>query len=332
MRNLAVIMFALAIILGTLTVLVARNVVNNQRTAPVAVATENEQEMTTLVVAAVKLQFGDEITAEKLKVVPWPSDESVRPPGSFESIAEVIGDQRRVAIRSMNINDPVSQEKLSGFGYRATLSQIVPPDMRAVAIRINEITGVGGFVLPGDRVDVVHTHQRENETELKSTLILRDIRVLAIDQIADETTQGAMVANGATLEVTQEQAQKLTLASKLGSLDLVLRPMRLEEPVIDERSSPIKVVDLISDNSKSAKPEEKEKPKRVYRPIKRSVSAPKPDPTAKMKITRGTQTTTTTVTKDTVLAGGNLGDLSSQMGSQVGQVGQVTGSLIGNPQ
>ena len=331
MRNLAIIMFALALFLGTMTVLIARNVINTQRAEPVVVTQESDQEMTTLVVAAVKLQFGDEITAENLKTVPWPKDESVRPIGSFETISEVIGEQRRVAIRSMNINDPVTQEKLSGFGYRATLSQVVPPDMRAVAIRVNEITGVAGFVLPGDRVDVLHAHQRVNERELKSTLIMRDVRVLAIDQIADETTQGALVARAATLEVTQEQAQKLSLASKVGSIDLVLRPMRLEEPIIDERSKPVKVVDLITDNS-IAKQEEPEKTKaagRVYRPIRRTNPAPKPDPNAKMKITRGVTTTTTTVPKDGSSTSAALSDLKKQTSQSVGNVSNLTGSLLG---
>ena len=209
MRNLAAIMFVLALILGAATVLLARNVINNQRAAPIIVNDEPDQEMSTLVVAAVKYQFGDEITAEQLKTVPWPKDPSVRPPGSFETISEVIGDQRRVAIRAMNINDPITQEKLSGFGYRATLSQIVPVDMRAIAIRTSAQTGVAGFILPGDRVDVLHAHSEGKNTDLKSTLILRDVRVLAIDQTADETTQGAIVANTATLEVTPGTGAKI---------------------------------------------------------------------------------------------------------------------------
>ena len=332
MRNLAIIMFALALFLGTMTVLIARNVINNQRAEPVVITQENEQEMTTLVVAAVKLQFGDEITAEKLKTVPWPKDETVRPAGSFETIADVIGNQRRVAIRAMNINDPLTQEKLSGFGYRATLSQVVPPDMRAVTIRINEITGVAGFVLPGDRVDVLHAYQAPGDTHIKSTLIMRDVRVLAIDQIADETTQGALLANAATLEVTQEQAQKLSLAAKVGSMDLVLRPMRIDEPIIDERSSPVKVTDLTTDNSiaKDEKEDVKKTASRVYRPIKRSNPAPKPDPTSKMKITRGIQTTTTTVQKEG--ADGTVSDLqsiNSQTANGVKNMSNFTGSLLG---
>ena len=330
MRNLAAIMFALALILGTITVLLARNVVNNQRAAPTTVSEEPEEEMSTLVVAAVKFQFGDEITAEKLKVVPWPNDPNVRPPGSFVTISDVIGDQRRVAIRSMNINDPITQEKLSGFGYRATLSQIVPVDMRAIAIRISAQTGVAGFILPGDRVDVLHAFARPGSATIESTLILRDVRVLAIDQTADETTQGAIVANTATLEVSQEQAQKLSLAAKVGSLDLVLRPMRVDEQVLDERSKPIKVTDLTTDNTLGVEPEkETVKPvKRTYRPIRSTRSEPKPDPTTRMKVTRGTQTSTTVVQKDGVVTEGGVSDLGSQMSNQVGEMSDLTSNVM----
>ena len=329
MRNLAAIMFVLALILGILTVLIARNFVNTQRAAPVTVVEQTDQEMTTLVVAAVKFQFGDEITAEKLKTVPWPKDESVRPPGSFETIADVIGDQRRVAIRAMNINDPITQEKLSGFGYRATLSQVVPVDMRAIAIRVSTQSGVAGFILPGDRVDILHAHA-DGSKKLKSTLILRDVRVLAIDQTSDETTQGAIPANTATLEVTQEQAQKLSLAAKVGSLDLVLRPMRVDEAILDERSKPIQVTDLTTDNTLSNEPKTEEaKPvRRTYRPIARTQPAPKVDPTTRMTVTRGTQTSTTVVQKDGVAGEAGIGTIGSQMSGQIGEMSDLTSGVM----
>ncbi len=301
MRNLSIIMFAIALVLGTITVLFARSFINNQRANQVVQVVEPEEEMGTIIVAALPLQFGDEITAESLKSVSWPKDPNVRPEGAFEMISEIMTSDRRVAIRSIAKNEPVVQAKLSGFGYRATLSQVVDPDMRAVAIRVNDVTGVGGFVLPGDRVDVLHSYQNGREVrDTITNLIIRDVRVLAIDQIADESTEGAVVAKAATLEVSQEQAQKLSLSSKVGSLDLVLRPMLRDQNVLDEHSKTIKVKDLTADNALGVKPEEKPQlTKRAYRPVKRKTrTAAKPDPYGNMTVTRGVKSSETKVLKE----------------------------------
>lgn len=298
MRNLSFIMFGIALVLGTITVIFARNIINNQRATQVVQTTAPEEEMGTMVVAALPLKFGDEITVESLKVVPWPKDPDVRPEGSFPAISEIMTSDRRVAIRSMAKNEPVVQGKISGFGYRATLSQVVDPDKRAMAIRINDVSGVGGFVLPGDRVDVMHTFRNGKDMlDSETNMIIRDVRVLAMDQSADENSDGALVAKAATLEVSQEQATILSLAVQVGSLDLVLRPMNAENEVLDNVAKTVIVSDLRPDNSLSMPEEVKPKPaKRVYKPAK-----PKPvpveaiNPYGNMLVTRGVESETTEV-------------------------------------
>lgn len=288
MRNLSILMFGIALVLASITVFFARSFINNQRATQVEQTVGPQQEMGTMIVAAMPLQFGDEITVESLKKVPWPLDIETRPEGSFSVMSEILTSERRVAIRSLAKNEPVIQEKISGFGYRATLSQVVDATKRAVAIRVNDVTGVGGFVMPGDRVDVLHTYKAGDELiDTVSNMIIRDVRVLAIDQIADESTEGAVVAKAATLEVSEEQAAKLSLSAKVGSLDLVLRPMLQDNNVLDVRSNTIKVADLTPDNGLKSEP-----PKALkVRSYKSSIRAAKPvsksNPFGKMTVTRG---------------------------------------------
>jgi pilus assembly protein CpaB len=94
--------------------------------------------------------------------------------------------------------------------------------MKAVTIRVNDVEGVGGFVLPGDHVDVVLTRQVE-KGNATTQVVLQNTRVLAVDQTADERAAKATVAKSVTLEVDTIDAQKLWLASSVGSLSLLLR-------------------------------------------------------------------------------------------------------------
>ena len=111
----------------------------------------------TLVVAAVPLRFGTELTARGLREIPWPGDHM--PAGAFRSIAEMLGKGRRVALAAMEPNEPVLAGKITGAGQRGTLSTVLDDAMGAVTVPVNEVVGVGGFVLPGVRVDEFLTRQ-----------------------------------------------------------------------------------------------------------------------------------------------------------------------------
>jgi pilus assembly protein CpaB len=102
------------------------------------------------------------------------------------------------------------------------LSALVKPGMKAVTIRVNDVEGVGGFVLPGDRVDVVLTRQLEKGSAT-TEVVLQNAKVLAVDQIADDRAAKATVAKSVTLEVETVEAQKVWLASSVGNLSLLLR-------------------------------------------------------------------------------------------------------------
>jgi pilus assembly protein CpaB len=220
-RASTIVMTGFAIVFGVLAVFIARVWLNNQanqrahnteQTQPVA--------MQTIVVAKQPLRFGTELSAAMLQEVPWPS-QSV-PAGAFAKIGDVLKAGRRVVLTAIEPNEPVLALKITGAGERATLSALVHEGMKAVTIRVNDVDGVGGFVLPGDRVDVVMTRQLEKGSAV-SEVVLQNTRVLAIDQNADERAGKASVAKSVTLEVSTVQAQKVWLASSVGTLSLLLR-------------------------------------------------------------------------------------------------------------
>ena len=221
MRASTIVMTGFAIVFGVLAVFIARVWLNNQanqrahnteQTQPVA--------MQTIVVAKQPLRFGTELSAAMLQEVPWPS-QSV-PAGAFAKIGDVLKAGRRVVLTAIEPNEPVLALKITGPGQRATLSALVKPGMKAVTIRVNDVEGVGGFVQPGDRVDVLLTRQID-KGQASTEVVLQNVRVLAVDQSADERNAKAAVAKSVTLEVTTVEAQKIWLASSVGSLSLLLR-------------------------------------------------------------------------------------------------------------
>lgn len=219
MRTNTIITLIIALVFGSLAVLVANMWLNSQTrtvaTSPVASVVETS----TIVVAASDLSYGSILTPEVLREIPW--SKSSLPDGSFAKISELTSDGRRVVLSSISPNEPVLKWKISGPDERASLSALVTQGMRAVAIRINDVVGVGGFVLPGDRVDILYT---KSGNEGSSTdVLIQNVRILAINQSADQKKSDPVVATVATVEVDTVDAQKIALAQTTGSLSLSLR-------------------------------------------------------------------------------------------------------------
>jgi pilus assembly protein CpaB len=215
-------MIAVAAVFGLLAVFVARAWLSSQADARLRSLEANRGKPVatqTLVVANRPLRFGMEVSPEVVREVPWPED--ALPPGAFRSIQELTGKGKRVVLTAIEANEPVLSLKITGPGQRATLSALVGPGMKAVTIRVNDVDGVGGFALPGDHVDVILTRQ-DKETG-GTHVLLQNVRVLAVDQIADERAANPVTPKSVTLEVDTVSAQKLGLAASVGTLSLVLR-------------------------------------------------------------------------------------------------------------
>lgn len=221
MRASTIVMIGFAVVFGLLAVFIANMWLKNQAGQHVqAQAPQPAVQTKTIVVAAQPLRFGAELTDANLKEVPWP--ETAIPAGAFARKSDLLAQGRRIVLAAIEPNEPVLAVKVTGPGQRATLSALVRPGMKAVTIRVNDVEGVGGFVLPGDHVDVVLTRQID-KGQASTDVVLQNARVLAIDQTADERTSKPSVAKSVTLEVTTVEAQKVWLASSVGNLSLLLR-------------------------------------------------------------------------------------------------------------
>jgi pilus assembly protein CpaB len=221
-RASTIVMIGFAVLFGLLAVFIAQSWLNSQAEMRMKSleAEKKPQATRTIVVAAKPLRYGMELSAPMLREIPW-SEDAV-PTGAFSNVAELLKGGKRVALAAIEQNEPVLSVKVTGSGQRATLSSLVRDGMKAVTIRVNDVEGVGGFVLPGDRVDVVMTRQID-KNEASTEVVLQNARVLAIDQVADERADKPTVAKAVTLEVTTSSAQKVWLASSVGSLSLLLR-------------------------------------------------------------------------------------------------------------
>jgi pilus assembly protein CpaB len=234
-------MVGLAVVFGGISIFVADGLLKSKsealpvQTASMAAPQQPVIETKKIVVAKEALRYGAELTAETLVEIDWPAN--ALPEGAFGSIADLTASGRRLVLSPMDANEPVLTTKISGADGRATLSNRLEPGMRAVTIRVDDISGVAGFVTPGDRVDVLMTRQRtaapqageegQNATtqqgEFSSEVILEDIKVLTADQNADERSTTPGVVRAVTVEVSSPQAQKVALAQQAGTLYLLLR-------------------------------------------------------------------------------------------------------------
>ena len=243
MKGKLIPMVGLAVVFGGLSIFVADRFVKSQTSAPSTVELASAPAMPAmetrkLLVASTALKYGMEVTPESVQEVDWPAN--ALPEGSFSSLAELTAGGKRLVLAPMAPNEPVLLSKLSGKDGRASLSNLLESGMRAVSIRVDDITGVAGFVTPGDRVDVLLTRQKNSvpqasgnseevtaatqpSSELASEVILQNVKVLTTDQSADQSAVQATVARSITVEVSTDDAQKVALAQQLGTLYLLLR-------------------------------------------------------------------------------------------------------------
>jgi pilus assembly protein CpaB len=229
-------MLILAVLFGSGAVFVTKLWMDNQRLL-VTPAEAGLPPTTTVVVAATSLRFGDQLQNDNLREIPWPNGNV--PSGGFETREQILAEGERFVITAIEANEPVLSWKITGPGQRASLSAVVEAGMKAVTIRVNDVLGVAGFVLPGDRVDILLTRSGRRADDDSETsyvdVLLQGVKVLAIDQLADERSDDPQVAKAVTLEVDTEQAQKLTLAANVGQLSLALRNIAQGEAEITRR-------------------------------------------------------------------------------------------------
>ena len=225
-----------------------------------------------VVVAAENLPLGTRVSKEQVKVVGWPAATPVE--GSFASVDEIVG---RGLIQPVQANELLTETKLAPKEAGAGLSPSIPPGMRALSVKVNDVIGVAGFTVPGARVDVVVVvKDRDNSM---ARVVVSNLQVLTagtkydIEQAKDGKP---MPSNVVTLLVTPEQAERITLAQTNGSITLVLRnPL----DVAPTETSGVRMAGLMG--SPSTAPVEKPAPsKRSKAAAPAVVVAPPPPPPA----------------------------------------------------
>jgi len=174
-----------------------------------------------VVVAASNMDVGTALRAEDLRVIDWPA-KSV-PEGAFQKSQDLVG---RGLITPVVAYEPILPGKLSSPEAGAGLPSVVPEGMRALSVRVNDVIGVAGYVLPGTRVDVLVTvSPTDNHNDITSKLILPNVQVLtAGTRIERDVEKDKPISvSVVTLLVDPEQAERLTLASTEGKIQLALR-------------------------------------------------------------------------------------------------------------
>jgi pilus assembly protein CpaB len=236
-------MIGFAVLFGLLAVFVAQSWLASQADARMKSLEAQKRPVATqtIVVAGKPLRYGNELTASVLREIPW-SEDSL-PAGAFSKIGDVLAGGKRVVLAAIEVNEPVLAVKLTGPGQRATLSAMLHDGMKAVTIRVNDVEGVAGFVLPGDRVDIALT-RLDGKGGATTDVVLQNAQVLAIDQVADDRLASPSVAKSVTVEVDTVAAQKLDLAASLGSLSLLLRKAG---ETASQKSQHVSLKDLFDD-------------------------------------------------------------------------------------
>ena len=185
-----------------------------------------------VLVANRDMAFGEALSRTSVRFADYPAD--AVPAGAFTELSDIfeVGSER-FTLTKLTYNEPILARKITGQNGKASLSARIRPGYRAVSVRVDDVTGVSGFIVPADIVDVIYTREPTSAASSRSRntsaaayvsdIILQNIAVLAVDQNQSDRNASPGVANTVTLEVTHEDSQKLALAMNYGSISLSLR-------------------------------------------------------------------------------------------------------------
>jgi pilus assembly protein CpaB len=230
MKLFRVLVLAVALVAGGIAAYLALNLGPRGKPAPTVVELAPQIQSQDVLVAAKDIGQGEKLNAENVRWQRWPDDainanyiQKQTRPDAIETLKDSIVRSQFVA------GEPIREVKLArpGSGF---LSAILPSGKRAVAVRVSASNTAGGFILPGDRVDVIETVSQQTSSdsaaENVSRTILSNIKVLAIDQtVSDKQGESVVVGKTATLELDPAQSELITSAEATGSLSLALRSM-----------------------------------------------------------------------------------------------------------
>jgi len=209
-RGLLLIVVSLGLAIGAAWV--ARNWVQARLNAG-AIPNDPGQQV---VVAAMEIPFGTKVEGRHLSTITLPRSAHVG--DHYDKADDVIG---LIALQKVISGEILLKERFADRSAGSTLAAIVKPDMRAVTVRVDDVIGVAGFLMPGNHVDVVAARMENQRAETRT--VLRNLNVLAVDQTASQDKDQPVVVHAVTLEVTPKQAEVLVKAREEGRIQLTLR-------------------------------------------------------------------------------------------------------------
>ena len=197
---------------------------------------DGEAEGTLVVAAAMTIPYGTKVENRHVKYIEIPND--VAPTGFFTSEEDVIG---TVSTTTISRGEILITDRFAAHETGSTLAALVSANMRALTVRVNDVIGVAGFLLPGNRVDVLSSRKDGSRWAVTET-ILRNIKVLAVDQTANTEENEPVIVRAVTLEMSPAQAETLVKARTEGEIQLTLRNPLENEPLVEPEPEPAPAV------------------------------------------------------------------------------------------
>lgn len=227
----SILLIGFAIVMAVVTALLARSLMSDAP-APATAAEAAAPASLKVLVAGVNLSTGRILVRQDMVWQSWPDNrlhDSYLVEGKFDP-ETMVGNVVRFPIRA---GEPVTRAGTVARGERGFLAAALQPGMRAVTVGITQVSGISGFIFPGDRVDVILNHEVEvsdSENRLASETVVQNVRVLAVDTRTEVQSAGpdapqAQIGKTVTLEVTPKIAEKIALIERLGNLTLALRSL-----------------------------------------------------------------------------------------------------------
>jgi pilus assembly protein CpaB len=242
MTSKTIFFVVLSLIFGIFAVYLAQNWLKSNSTQP------SSDQSASVVTMATLVPMGTIIERKHLAMTSFP--DAIIPEGSVTKFEDAEG---KITNQKIFRGEILREEKLNNKGEGSTLASLIQHRMRAVTIRVDDVVGVAGFLLPGNRVDVINLF---NQDGYKTDIVLSNVKILAIDQRASNDENKPMLVRAVTLELSLDQAEALLVAKGRGSLQLALRnpndneivniaaiskPEPLSVPIVDLAPKPAQV-------------------------------------------------------------------------------------------
>jgi pilus assembly protein CpaB len=223
MNRRFIIMLSIALLLSFLAAYVAKSWIQGQ----------TPDKGVSVVVAAIEIPFGVKIEESQVKLIAWPGN-SAPPQGAFTSKEQVVN---KVAMNKFYPDEVITEKRISEYMGGSTLSALISKEYRAISVRVDDVVGVAGFILPGNKIDILATKMDRMTDKAATRTLLQNIKVLAVDQEASQEKEKPAIVRAVTLELKPDQAEIMVQAMQEGTIQLTLRnPL---DSVVEDRAAEV---------------------------------------------------------------------------------------------